>query len=313
MSASPYYGHGGKVWLIGAGPGDPELITVKGARILGEADVIVYDRLANPALLSLTSERSEHIYVGKRAGHPSVSQNQINAILLSKAKAGCKVARLKGGDPFVFGRGGEECEALAAEGIPFEIVPGISSALAAPAFAGIPVTHRSVARSFAVVTGHTVDNEELFHNWEHLAGVDTLVILMGLGNLDRIVSTLLLHGKSPFTPVAIIEQATHEQQRVILATLATVRERAIGVRSPATIVVGKTVKAAETLAWHSSGMESDSHRQTTSEAEAYASHKPNEALSIHADRQMAAFPSSGTPLRKPFEPVTGQMASKFAG
>jgi uroporphyrin-III C-methyltransferase len=192
----------GKVYLVGAGPGDPELITVKGANILGKAEVIVYDRLANPELLSLTADRSEHLYVGKRPGKPSASQEQINRILITKAHEGKIVARLKGGDPFVFGRGGEECEALRVENIPYEVIPGISSALAAPAFAGIPVTQREIARSFTVVTGHTIKCTENLVHWEHLIHVDTLVILMGMKSLSKITKLLISHGRHADTPVS---------------------------------------------------------------------------------------------------------------
>lgn len=247
-SQQNYYAHG-KVFLVGAGPGDPELITVKGSRILETADVIVYDRLANPDLLAITSEQSEHIYVGKRPGKPSVSQEQINHILVTKAKEGKKVARLKGGDSFVFGRGGEECLALKAADISYEVVPGISSALAAPAFAGIPVTHRKVARSFTVVTGHTIKNSDSFENWGHLAQADTLVVLMGMRNLSAIVNKLIGFGRSTETPVAVIQKATYEDQQVAQGTLATIAEDAAHLSSPATIVVGELAAKSEELRW----------------------------------------------------------------
>lgn len=239
----------GKVYLVGAGPGDPELITVKGSRVLKEADVIVYDRLANPELLSLTPERSEHIYVGKRPGKPSVSQDQINRILVAKAREGKTVARLKGGDPFVFGRGGEECEALKAEEVPYEVVPGISSALAAPAFAGIPVTHRKVARSFTVVTGHTVKNSPDFENWGHLAHADTLVILMGMRNLANIADTLIGYGRASDTPAAVIEKATYREQKAVVATLETIADRTAHLSPPAVIVVGELATMGYELDW----------------------------------------------------------------
>lgn len=242
----------GKVYITGAGPGDPELITVKAARVLSEAEVVVYDRLVNPELLAHTSGDSEHIYVGKRPGKPSVSQDQINRILISKARERKTVVRLKGGDPFIFGRGGEECEALASEGIPFEVVPGISSALSAPAFAGIPLTHRNFARSFAVVTGHTLNGTDHFQNWEHLAQVDTLVILMGMKNLRAIADTLIGFGRPAGTPVAVIEKATREEQRVITATLETISKNAGHLSSPATIVVGELAAMSNDLAWFQS-------------------------------------------------------------
>lgn len=239
----------GTVYLVGAGPGDPDLITVRGVNTLKKAEVVVYDRLANPELLSYSPQQSEHIYVGKRPGKLSVSQEQINRILIAKAKEGKTVVRLKGGDPFVFGRGGEECEALANENILFEVVPGISSALAAPAYAGIPITHRGKARSFTVVTGYTRDKSDLFENWEHHAHADTLVILMGMKNLELIVSQLILFGKSPDTPVAIVEKASRSSQRSVTGTLQDICEKASLLSSPATIVIGELAAMSSKLAW----------------------------------------------------------------
>lgn len=235
--------------MVGAGPGDPDLITVRGSKIINQAEVIVYDRLANPELLSYSSEDSEHIYVGKRPGKPSVSQEQINRILIAKARENKTVARLKGGDPFIFGRGGEECEALTEEGISFEIVPGISSALAAPAYAGIPLTHRGKSRSFTVVTGYTRDKKELFDNWEHIAHSDTLVILMGMRNLESIVNRLVQFGRSEHTPVAIVEKASFEDQQTVTGTLENITEKASCLSSPATIVIGELAKYAGSFAW----------------------------------------------------------------
>lgn len=240
----------GTVFLVGAGPGDPDLITIRGANTIKKAEVLVYDRLANSELLSYAPEHAERIYVGKRPDKPSVSQEQINQILVSKANEGKTVVRLKGGDPFVFGRGGEECEALSAENIPFEIVPGISSALAAPAYAGIPVTHRGVARSFTVVTGYTKNDEELFSKWEHIAHSDTLVVLMGMKNLELIISQLVLFGRSLDTPIAIIEKASYQHQRTVTGTFEDILEKAAFLSSPATIVIGELARKAETLAWH---------------------------------------------------------------
>ncbi len=239
----------GTVYLIGAGPGDPDLITVKGAKILEKADIIVYDRLANPELLAYTSDQSEHLYVGKRPDKPSVSQEQINQILIAKALEGKIVVRLKGGDPFVFGRGGEECEALRAENIPYEIIPGISSALAAPAFAGIPVTHRKAARSFTVVTGHTIKNTEDLVNWEHLVHVDTLVVLMGMKSLPKISDLLIDHGRHKDTPVCIIQNATYSSQKTVLGTLETIVDKTESLSSPGTIVIGELAAKSEQLAW----------------------------------------------------------------
>lgn len=251
MNTQPYPTNG-KVYLIGAGPGDPDLITVRGADILKKVDVIVYDRLANPDLLSITSENSEHIYVGKRPGKPSVSQQQINHILLTKAQAGKTVVRLKGGDPYIFGRGGEECEALKSEGIPFEVVPGISSVLAAPAFAGIPLTHRKMARSFTVVTGHTITGTDAFENWDHLIYADTLVILMGMRNLPVIAETFIRLGREADTPVAVIEKATYREQRTVIGTLATIAGKITHLSPPATIVVGELALMGNDLAWFQS-------------------------------------------------------------
>lgn len=239
----------GRVYLIGAGPGDPDLITVRGANVLKEADVIVYDRLANPELLSLAPENSEHIYVGKRPGKPSVSQQQINHILITRAQAGKKVVRLKGGDPFVFGRGGEECEALKSENIPFEVVPGISSALAAPAFAGIPLTHRETARSFTVVTGHTISGTDTFENWDYLVHTDTLVVLMGMRTLPALAVKLISNGREADTPVAVIEKATYRDQKVVTGTLSTIAEKAEHLSPPATIVIGELASMAHDIGW----------------------------------------------------------------
>jgi uroporphyrin-III C-methyltransferase len=240
----------GTVYLVGAGPGDPDLLTLRATNVLKRAGVVVYDRLANPKILAYAPVDAERIYVGKRPGQQSVSQHQINRILIAKAKEGKIVVRLKGGDPFIFGRGGEECEALAGEKIPFEIVPGISSALAAPAYAGIPLTHRNVARSFTVVTGHTKNNEDLFRNWEHIAHSDTLVVLMGMKNLKKIISKLIFFGKAGDTPVAIVEKATSRHQRTVTGTLDNITEKAAFLSSPATIVIGELAVLANSLAWH---------------------------------------------------------------
>lgn len=242
----------GTVYITGAGPGDPDLITLKGKKALEQADVVVYDRLANPELLGWAPHRSEHIYVGKRPDKPSVSQRQINHILVTKALEGKTVVRLKGGDPFVFGRGAEECEALRSYGIPYQVIPGISSALSAPAFAGIPVTHRSVSRSFTVVTGHTLASSDPFENWENLAGADTLVVLMGLRNLPAIARRLTGFGKSEQTPVAVIAHASRPEQTVVTGTLETIADRVSDLVSPATIVIGELALMHEQLDWFTS-------------------------------------------------------------
>lgn len=239
----------GKVYLVGAGPGDPDLITVRGLMTLRDADVIVYDRLANPALLKEAPGSAEHIYVGKAAGKPSISQFQINRILVEKANEGKKVVRLKGGDSFVFGRGGEELEVLAEEDIPFEVVPGISSSISAAAFAGIPLTHRNYSSSFTVITGHAIHSGVFAQKWECLAKCETLVILMGFRHLAEIINHLTENGRSLSAPVAIIEKATYKSQRVVTGTLADILEKSKNLSTPATIVIGEVVKLNEKLNW----------------------------------------------------------------
>mgnify|MGYP001817166084 CR=1 FL=1 len=243
----------GFVSLIGAGPGDPGLLTLRGAEALASADVVVYDYLANPALLDHAPAGAERIYVGKKAGCHTLSQEEINALLVERGLSGQRVARLKGGDPFVFGRGGEEALALVEAGIPFEVVPGITSAVAAPAYAGIPVTHRGLASSFAVITGHedpTKDESAL--DWSKLAtGVDTLVFLMGVGNLPRIVEQLVAHGRPVDTPVALVRWGTMSHQQTVSGTLANItgRVKAAGLRPPAVTIVGPVAALREELHW----------------------------------------------------------------
>jgi uroporphyrinogen III methyltransferase/synthase len=243
----------GFVSLIGAGPGDPGLLTLRGAEALGAADVVVYDYLANPTLLAHARPEAEQIYVGKKAGSHTLSQEEINALLVERALAGQRVARLKGGDPFVFGRGGEEALALADAGVPFETVPGVTSAVAAPAYAGIPVTHRGLASSFAVITGHEDPaKEESALDWSRLAtGVDTLVFLMGVGNLPAIVKQLMAHGRPPETPVALVRWGTMPDQQTVSGTLADIaaKVQATGLRPPAVTVVGQVAALREQLRW----------------------------------------------------------------
>ena len=240
----------GKVYLVGAGPGDPGLITVRGLELLRRADVIVYDRLVNPALLEEAPSGAERIFVGKQAGRHCIAQSEINEVLIRYARLGHDVVRLKGGDPFVFGRGGEEAEALADAGIPFEVVPGVSSAVAVPAYAGIPLTHRKFASSFAVVTGHEARETQDAVDWAKLAtAVDTLVILMGLSNLPIIVAKLLAHGRAPETPAAVIRWGTTEEQESVVGTLADIVERSALLKPPALIVVGDVVSLAGKLHW----------------------------------------------------------------
>jgi uroporphyrin-III C-methyltransferase len=240
----------GKVYLVGAGPGDPGLLTVRGLELLHKAEVIVYDQLVNPVLLEEASPVAIRIFAGKQAGRHCIAQSEINTTLVEYARRGREVLRLKGGDPFVFGRGGEEAEALAEAGIPFEIVPGVSSAVAVPAYAGIPLTHRKLASSFAVVTGHEARKAQSSVDWGRLAtAVDTLVILMGLSHLAVIVAELLAHGRSPDTPVALICCGTTEAQKVVTGTLADIVAKSGVIEPPAVIVVGDVVSLADKLGW----------------------------------------------------------------
>jgi uroporphyrinogen III methyltransferase/synthase len=243
----------GLVYLVGAGPGDPGLITVKGLACLQKADVVVYDRLASPALLRQAPRGCEMIDVGKSPRRHTLSQEAINALLVEKALAGKVVVRLKGGDPFLFGRGGEEAEALAEAGVPFEVVPGVTSAIAAPAYAGIPVTHRDQTSTFAVVTGHEDPTKtDSSVDWQKLAtGVGTLVCLMGIGNLPQIIAKLIEHGRYPHTPVAIVQQGTEARQKTVTGTLADIVEKAreADIRPPAVTIVGEVVALREKLRW----------------------------------------------------------------
>jgi uroporphyrinogen III methyltransferase/synthase len=241
------------VYLVGAGPGDPGLMTVKGLACLQRANVVIYDRLVSPALLRQAPRGCEMIDVGKSPRRHTLPQEAINALLVEKALAGKVVVRLKGGDPFLFGRGGEEAEALAEAGVPFEVVPGVTSAIAAPAYAGIPVTHRDQTSSFAVVTGHedpTKADSSL--DWQKLTtGVGTLVCLMGVGNLPKIVAKLIEHGRDPHTPVAIVQEGTEARQKTVTGTLADIVEKAreADIKPPAVTIVGEVVRLREKLRW----------------------------------------------------------------
>jgi uroporphyrin-III C-methyltransferase len=231
----------GTVYLVGAGPGDPDLITVKGLRLIRAADVIVYDRLIPSELLNETRDEAELIDVGKTPYRASITQEQINTILVEKALAGLNVVRLKGGDPFVFGRGGEEALACIAAGIPFEVVPGVSSAIAAPAYAGVPVTHRHVSTSFTVFTGHEDPSKpDTQTDYAALTRVGTLVLLMGVKHLPDITGKLLAHGLAPDTPAVAIEWAATSRQRVVEATAATIAGQVAlaGLETPVTTVIG---------------------------------------------------------------------------
>jgi uroporphyrinogen III methyltransferase/synthase len=243
----------GKVYLVGAGPGDPGLLTLKGQACLSRAAVIVYDNLANRAFLAFASDKAEQVYVGKEAGRHTLPQEAINRLIVEKALEGKEVVRLKGGDPFIFGRGGEEAQELVKAGVPFEVIPGVTSAIAVPAYAGIPLTHRDHTATVAFITGHEDPRKDQSDiAWEKVAtGVGTLVFLMGVGNLGQIAETLMKFGRSPQTPVAVIEQGTVASQRTLTADLTTIAERAAeeGIRPPAIIVVGEVVALRQELNW----------------------------------------------------------------
>ncbi|BET97858.1 uroporphyrinogen-III C-methyltransferase [Xenorhabdus taiwanensis] len=241
----------GNVWLVGAGPGDAGLITVKGLHCIRTADVIVHDRLVNPELIAQVPDHCEIINVGKEHDYHPIPQEEINQILVRHAQAGKRVVRLKGGDPYVFGRGGEEAEVLAQHSIKFEIIPGISSAIGGLTYAGIPVTHRNYASSFHVVTGHTSQGNEQ-QNWEILAQLEgTLVILMGMTRLMEICQQLMLYGKSPTTPAAVIMYASHPKQESVTGTLETLAAKAEekDLHAPALIVVGNVVNLGTMLSF----------------------------------------------------------------
>jgi uroporphyrinogen III methyltransferase / synthase len=240
----------GRVVLVGAGPGDPGLITLKGWRWLRRAEVVVYDQLAAAELLDEAPPDALRIFAGKSAGRHCLEQSAINAILIHHARAGRLVVRLKGGDPFVFGRGGEEILACARAGVAVEVVPGVSAAIAVPAAAGMPVTHRGLASSFAVVTGHEDPAKpESAVDWERLAtAVDTLVILMGVGTLPRITARLQAAGLAADTPAAVISRGTTEEEETVVGTLGDIAARAARLQAPAVIVVGETVAFRSLLA-----------------------------------------------------------------
>ncbi len=244
------------VYLIGAGPGDPSLITVKGLECLRKADVVIYDYLSNPRLLSFCRPGAEKIYVGKKGSQHTLEQEDINNLIVAKASEGKTVARLKGGDPFVFGRGGEEALALVEAGIPFEIVPGITAAIAAPAYAGIPVTHRDLTSTFALITGHEdPTKDESAIDWAKIAtGAGTIAFYMGIKNLPRIVEQLTRHGRSPETPVAVIRWGTKPEQQTVTGTLADIVQKVetAGLKAPAITIVGEVVKLREQLNWFES-------------------------------------------------------------
>ena len=240
----------GKVYLTGAGPGDIELLTMKAHRVITQADVIIYDRLANPQMLEMTKDGCEFVYVGKEDGRHTLPQDEINEVIYQNALKHDVVVRLKGGDPFVFGRGGEEGAYLHERDIKFEVIPGITSAVSVPAYAGIPVTHRGVAVSFRVVTGHESPNKkESQIPWENFKTDDTIVFLMGLHNLSKISTKLMEVGKPKNYPCAVISRGTTKDQSVVVGTLENIVEKAKGVPTPALIIVGHVVELREQLQW----------------------------------------------------------------
>ena len=240
-----------KVYIIGAGPGDIELITVKGLRCIKEADVILYDRLLNKELLNYAKPGAELIFCGKLPNRHAMVQENINESLVRYAMEGKIVTRLKGGDPFVFGRGAEEAEVLAKEQIPFEIVPGITSGIAAPAYAGIPVTHRDLSASFAIVTGHRQAGKDDDLKWESLVHIETIAIYMGVKNLSYIVSQLLKFGRAKETPVALIHWGTYDKQQTVTGTLETIESivEESDISNPSMIVIGEVVALREKIQW----------------------------------------------------------------
>ncbi len=252
----------GKAYLIGAGPGRADLITVRGLNLVRRADVVIYDRLIARELLDEIPAGAETIFVGKEAGQHTLDQSEINALIVARVRHGKQVVRLKGGDPFVFGRGGEEALALHDAGLPFEIVPGVSSALAVPAYAGIPVTQRGVSTAFAVVTGHEATASS-GTDWSALARIPTLVVLMGLHNAAAIAEKLIDAGRAPTTPAAAISNGTTDDQQVVNTTLADLAQAIAqaNLPSPALLVIGEVAGLADSLAWfaptgHTKGFQS---------------------------------------------------------
>lgn len=239
----------GKVYIVGSGPGDPELLTLKAARLIQQADVLLYDRLVHPDVLNLAKKDCELVYVGKEEGKHLIPQDDINQFLVYYAKKAQVVVRLKGGDPFVFGRGGEEILYLQEHHIPFELVPGITSPLSVPAYAGIPVTHRGIASSYAVITGHQAPEEDRDLDWESFKGIDTLVFVMGVTHRQEIARKLISVGRDPHEPVAFIEKGTTKEQNVIVTHLKEVADYPPQVKSPAIFIIGKVVRLRQKLSF----------------------------------------------------------------
>lgn len=250
-AVAPRRARRGTVYLVGAGPGDPGLLTLRARDLLASCDAVIYDYLVNPEVLAHVPARAERTYVGKVGGGRQTSQAEINRLLVERAKRGERVVRLKGGDPFLFGRGGEEAEALHAAGVPFEVVPGVSSALAAPAYAGIPLTHRVFSSSLAVLTGTHADGKTHADSYASVASADTVVVLMGMSRLQQIADGLIAAGRSPETPAAAVRWGTYEGQQTVTGTLRTIKDEAgrAGLLAPAVIVVGEVVTLRERLNW----------------------------------------------------------------
>ncbi|WP_292656626.1 uroporphyrinogen-III C-methyltransferase [Nitratifractor sp.] len=240
------------VYLTGAGPGALDLLTVKALRVIRQADVIIYDRLANPEILAEAKDGCEFIYVGKADSHHTLPQEEINEVIYRAALEHETVVRLKGGDPLVFGRGGEEGIYLRERGIRFEFIPGVTSAIAVPEYAGIPVTHRGITVSFRVVTGHEAAKEKSQIPWENYKSDDTIIFLMGLHRLHYIVEKLLEIGKPKDFPIAVISKGTWPDEKTVIGTLETIVERARGLQTPALIVVGRVVELHKELSWFES-------------------------------------------------------------
>jgi uroporphyrin-III C-methyltransferase/precorrin-2 dehydrogenase/sirohydrochlorin ferrochelatase len=243
----------GKVYLVGAGPGDPELLTLRAVRLLERADVVVYDHLVSSAVLDFVPQTAERIYAGKRRNEHTMRQEQINALLVKLALEGKQVVRLKGGDPFIFGRGGEELQTLAVQGVAFEVVPGVTAASGVSSYAGIPLTHRDYAQSCIFVTGHLKDGTADL-DWPSLVRPrQTVVIYMGLGGLPEICRQMMLHGASPNLPIAVVQDGSIVTQKVVTGTLADMPERVARakLKSPCLTLIGEVVKLHDSLAWFS--------------------------------------------------------------
>ena len=247
----------GAVYLVGAGPGDPELLTLRGARLIAEADVVVYDNLVAPAIVDLAPPHAERCYVGKKAAAHTLPQEEINRLLIERAHAGLRVIRLKGGDPFIFGRGGEELEALVMAGVPVEVVPGVTAAAGVAAYAGIPLTHRDYAQSVIFTTGYLKDGNQVL-DWFMLSRpAQTVVIYMGLSRLEVICAELIAHGLDSTTPAAVIERGTTSEQRVVVGEVCSLARKAqvAAIKPPALVVIGAVVSLYPHLAWFKPVME----------------------------------------------------------